>query len=111
MLLLSMSCYTAAMRHCIALPVLLCSSLTAAPIKVLIIDGQNNHQWQLTTPLLKQDLESTGLFQVDVATTPPKGGDMTTFRPNFSSYRVVVSNYNGEPWSAETKASFEAFIR
>jgi len=39
-------------------------TLAGAPIKALIIDGQNNHQWQLTTPILKQDLESTGLFQV-----------------------------------------------
>lgn len=45
----------------------------AAPdkIKVLIVDGQNNHQWAVTTPLLKKILEDTGRFTVDVSTTPP----------------------------------------
>ena len=31
-------------------------------MKALIIDGQNNHDWKTTTPLLKQYLEETGLF-------------------------------------------------
>src|SRR4051812_26539753 len=40
-------------------------------IKVLIIDGQNNHSWQTTTPVLKKQLEDTGKFAVEVATSPP----------------------------------------
>ncbi len=83
----------------------------AAPRKVLIIDGQNNHNWQATTPVLKKLLEETGLFAVEVATTPPKGGDLSAFRPNFAGYQVVVSNYNGEDWPRETQAAFEKFVR
>src|SRR5438309_9104352 len=41
-------------------------------IKVLIIDGQNNHDWRSTTPLMKKVLEDSGRFVVDVATTPQK---------------------------------------
>jgi uncharacterized protein len=85
-------------------------AFSAPKMKVLIVDGQNNHQWQQTTPVLKAQLEETGLFQVDVATTPPKGGDMTAFKPNFTAYRVIVSNYNGDPWSPDTKAAFEKYI-
>ena len=40
-------------------------------IRVLIIDGQNNHSWQATTPLLKKVLEDCGRFEVTVATSPP----------------------------------------
>jgi uncharacterized protein len=87
------------------------SLFAAEPIKVLIVDGQNNHQWQQTTPELKKILEATGMFQVDVATSPAKGGDMSGFKPDFAAYKVVLSNYNGEPWSAETKAAFETFVR
>jgi type 1 glutamine amidotransferase len=88
------------------------AAASAAPkMKVLIVDGQNNHAWQETTPVLKRLIEETGMFDVDVATTPRKGGDMSTFRPEFSRYRVVVSNYNGEPWPAETQAAFEKFVR
>ena len=35
----------------------------ATPIRTLIIDGQNNHDWKHTTPVLKKILEDTGLFR------------------------------------------------
>jgi type 1 glutamine amidotransferase len=85
--------------------------LQAAPIKALIIDGQNNHDWKTTTPALKKILDETGLFSVDVATSPPSKSDMSTFKPDFAAYRVIVSNYNGEPWSKETQQAFEKFVR
>lgn len=83
----------------------------AAPIKVLIVDGQNNHDWKHTTPQLKQILEDAGLFSVEVATAPAKGGDMTAFKPGFASYKVILSNYNGEDWSPETQAAFANYVR
>jgi uncharacterized protein len=93
-------------------------------LRVLIVDGQNNHNWQQTTPLLKKHLEDSGRFTVDVATTPPARGrgrrraaqaseppaEMSTFKPHFANYHVVVSNYNGERWPAETEQAFEAFV-
>jgi hypothetical protein len=33
----------------------------AVPIKTLILDGRNNHDWKATTPVLKQMLEEAGL--------------------------------------------------
>ena len=76
---------------------LLISGPGQAQMRALIIDGQNNHKvWPQTTPLLQRYLEQTGLFTVDVATTPPEGADMSAFQPDFSAYRLVVSNYNGD---------------
>ena len=83
---------------------------SAAPINILIVDGQNNHAWKETTPVLKRLLEETGVFTVDVATTPPKGADMSSFKPNFAAYAVVVSNYNGDPWPAATDRAFEEYV-
>ena len=40
-------------------------------LKVLIIDGQNNHDYKACTPILKWILEDSGRFTVDVSTTPP----------------------------------------
>ncbi len=52
----------------------LASSLCAAPekIKVLIVDGQNNHAWRDTTPVLKRMLENAGIFTVEVSTAPTR---------------------------------------
>jgi len=81
-----------------------------APVSVLVVDGQNNHKWQETTTLIKQTLEVCGRFSVDIATSPSQGGDMKGFQPRFSEYDVVVSNYNGEPWSEKTKQDFEKYV-
>src|SRR5688572_18427223 len=85
--------------------------LEGAELPVLIVDGQNNHDFRATTPHLKKVLEETGLFTVEVASSPGKGGDMSQFRPEFRKYRAVVSNYNGEPWSKETQDAFMAYVR
>jgi uncharacterized protein len=90
---------------------MLAANLSAAPLPALIVDGQNNHNFKATTPHLKKVLEQTGLFTVEVATTPPKGGDMTAFKPEFKKFRVIISNYNGEPWSPETQAAFTEYVR
>jgi type 1 glutamine amidotransferase len=79
-------------------------------LRALIIDGQNNHDWKTTTPILRQILESSGRFTVDVATSPPEGEDMSSFRPRFADYDVVVSNYNGDRWLKETEADFEKYV-
>ncbi|MDP8244856.1 MAG: HEAT repeat domain-containing protein [Candidatus Hinthialibacter antarcticus] len=84
---------------------------SAAPLKALIIDGQNNHDWKATTPVLKYMLEDCGRFEVDVATSPPQDSSLKNFRPEFSKYDVVVSNYNGNLWSKETQTDFENYIK
>ena len=52
----------------------------APPIRVMILDGESGgpyHAWQQTTPYLKRMLNDAGIFQVDVVTAPPKGGDFS----------------------------------
>ena len=81
--------------------------------KALIVDGQNNHaNWPQTTRMMKQYLEESGRFTVDVVTHAPKGPD-PSFAPSFEDYAVVVSNFGhgAAPWADETKAAFEAFVR
>lgn len=81
-----------------------------AKLKALIVDGQNNHNWKATTPLLKAALESSGRFTVEVATTP-QDGPMDAFKPEFSKYDVVVSNYNGADWPEPTRKAFEEYVK
>ena len=86
-------------------------SAWAAPLRVLLIDGQNNHDWKSSSPWIKKVLEESGLFSVDVATTPTAGGDMNSFKPDLSPYQVLVSNYNGQPWSKEFQEAFVSYVR
>jgi type 1 glutamine amidotransferase len=83
----------------------------AAPYKALIVTGQNGHHWQATTPVLAKLLEETGLFAVDVATSPAKGKEMSGFAPKFADYQVVVLNYQGDPWPASTKQAFVDYVK
>ncbi len=81
-----------------------------APNRALIVTGQNNHSWKISSPAIKQILENTGLFSVDIAQTPEQGKDMSTFKPDFSKYQVVVLDYNGDSWPATTKTAFENYV-
>ena len=80
-------------------------------IKVLIIDGQNNHDWKGTTPELKAIYEKSGRFTVDVVTTPGQGQDNSGFKPDFSKYDVITMNYTGDRWLKETDDAFEKYVR
>ena len=90
---------------------------SSSKIKALIIDGQNNHgAWPKTTIMMKQYLENSGKFTVDVARTKYtwNGADLQKqfplndgkiyevvkkpksdpdFKPDFSQYQVVISNF------------------
>ena len=79
-------------------------------IKVLIVDGQNNHNWKETTPVLKDIYEKSGRFTVDVATTPEAKQDNSSFKPEFSKYDVITMNYTGDAWPKETNDAFEKFV-
>ena len=105
-------------------------------LKVLIVDGQNNHAvWPKSTIMMKQYLEDTGLFEADVARTrfiwkyereqdwlPLAGvGEKEgvkqpqpdpDFKPDFAKYDLVVSNFGWQAagWPEETKTSFEKWM-
>jgi type 1 glutamine amidotransferase len=79
--------------------------------KTLIITGQNNHNWKASSPVLKQILDETGLFSCEIMTSPEKGGDMNKFNPDFSRYKLVVIDYNGDSWSEKTKAEFVDYVK
>ena len=85
----------------------------AEKLKLLIVDGQNNHNWKSTTPVLKSFLEKSGRFTVTVATSPGRNGkdaDWAKFRPNFAAADVVLSNYNGQLWPKPVQTSLEKCI-
>ena len=108
------------------------ASLVPAQINVLIIDGQNNHAvWPKSTIMMKQYLEETGKFTVDIERTLytwratqeaaylPLAGvgekeDMEgskndpDFAPDFNKYKVVISNLGNHAaeWPNKTRKAF-----
>jgi uncharacterized protein len=88
-------------------------AVAAEKIRVLIIDGQNNHNFKAMTPPMTDDLVRSGRFTVDVATTPEKKAPKeawSAFNPDFSKYDVVLSNYNGDPWPDGVQKALEAYV-
>ena len=89
------------------------ANAVGVPIRVAIIDGASAgtyHNWRLTTPVLKRELEETGLFDVTVITAPPSDGDFSSFHPDLSHYQAIVMNYDGPDWPAELRAQFEKYV-
>ncbi len=81
-----------------------------ASYKALIISGQNNHTCEASTPILKEILDNTGLFDCYIAISPPSGEDMSGFTPKFSDYDLVVLDYTGDPWPDETNQAFLDYV-
>jgi type 1 glutamine amidotransferase len=92
------------------------SSQTAKTARVMLLDGESAgpyHKWRLVSPVLKKQLDETGLFQVDVVTAPAAGADFGAFKPEFGRYQVVVFNYDApdDRWPADLKSSFEKYVQ
>ncbi|MBT3480380.1 MAG: ThuA domain-containing protein [Opitutales bacterium] len=121
-----------------ALGILAFAASAEAKLKALIIDGQNNHSvWPKSTIMMKQYLEATGLFEVDVDRTRftwngekregkwlplanvgatedlPDSKPDPSFKPSFGDYDVVISNFgnNAADWPVETQRAFEVYVR
>ncbi|MEM1221658.1 MAG: ThuA domain-containing protein [Verrucomicrobiota bacterium] len=94
----------------------LITSLNAEPIKVLVITGQNNHDWKVTNPLIVEILESTGKFEVTV------NKKIHALKPaKLSQFDVIFSNWNlwkkrdnipeRLQWSPELRQAYADFVR
>ena len=88
----------------------------AEKIKVLLIDGQNNHNWRATSPVLLDALRSTGKFEVDVSTSPgsaprgprrPRGtlsdAQKKAFEKQVAAYKKARDEHDAKIKSAWTK--------
>lgn len=82
-----------------------------AQYKALIITGQNNHSCEKSTPILKEILDNTGLFDTYIAKSPAAGEDMSTFKPVFADYNLIVLDYTGDAWPEETNTNFINYVK
>ncbi len=80
-------------------------------IKVLILSGRNNHDWQKTTPILERIFRETHLFSVDITELP----DTLTYS-QLIKFDAIVSNWNTWPdtsvsMSQEWEKGFLKYVR
>jgi type 1 glutamine amidotransferase len=89
---------------------------SAAPIKVLIITGDNvsAHKWQENSKAVEDILEKDDRIKVDITASPSK--DLTD--ENLARYDVLLLNYKETPagppesrWSDSNKAAFLKSVR
>ena len=128
------------MKKVIVLTLIACSTFSvnaADKINALIIDGQNNHTaWPKITVMLKDYLEKTGSYKVDVVRTQYtwKGGQFKQFlplagagesqdlkqpktdpdfKPEFDKYDVVINNfgYKAADWPEVTQRALEEYMQ
>ncbi len=76
-------------------------------IKTLLLTGQNNHDWQRSTPFVRDLLEATGKFSVDVADDPSR---TLSCSAELAQYSLIFSDYNGPEWDALAQENFAAVV-
>ena len=76
--------------------------LAAEPPKLslLIVDGMNNHDWPRATKILKEILEGSGQFKVEVSTSPSADASKEAWdkwRPDFHEVRRGAEQLQRRP--------------
>lgn len=85
--------------------------LHSAPrIRTVIITGQDNHNWQVSSIAIAKTLRNSGLFSVDIEYSPAQGENMSRFNVSFSNYDLVVLIYNGDEWNDQMKEAFLDYV-
>ena len=95
----------------IILAAVLITSCSRKPLPGVIITGQNNHNWPVSSEAIKLMLDNSGLFRMDVAVSPSAGEDMSSFSVDFSKYRFVVLDYNGDRWPESMDNAFLEYVK
>ncbi len=84
-------------------------------MRVLIVDGFSNHDWQATTQLVRDVLAVDAQLQVEVSTVPDEGtGVWESWLPEFERYAVVIQNTNDinnqRSWPRAAQLAFETYM-
>ncbi len=92
----------------------LCGMATAGqePIRVLIVDGFSNHDWQHTTRCIQAILKQSPEFKVSVSTCPV--GEIEAWNPRFDGYDVLIQTCNdiggGPQWPRRVEQALEDYV-
>jgi type 1 glutamine amidotransferase len=97
----------------LAMPIdITAQSAGAEQVPILLLTGQSSiyHDWQQSSRGIERILDATGLFDLDVLTTPLAGESMADFAPDWSRYAGVVLDYDGDAWPEATRSAFAEWL-
>ncbi len=85
-------------------------------IKILIIDGFSNHDWEATTQMLLSVLAKDEDLEVNVSTVPDQDTEeWASWLPSYEDYQVVIQNTNDinsdRAWPAPARIAFENYMK
>jgi type 1 glutamine amidotransferase len=83
-------------------------------LKVLVIGGQNNHDWAKSTPYIQKLLNRSDRFQATVNNTPEPNAPPTAWdawQPKFRDFSCVVLDYNGQAWPERVRKDLVDYVR
>ena len=98
---------------CLAWAAAMGTQAAEKPIKVMIIGGQNNHDWKKSTPFLKEILDKAGHFEAVIDNAPEASASREAkdaWHPKFKEFGCVVLDYNGQMWADAVKKDFVDYI-
>ncbi|MGQ7869171.1 ThuA domain-containing protein [Sunxiuqinia sp. sy24] len=67
-------------------------AIAKSPMRILLISGKNNHEWQKTNPCFEQIMEENGYYKVDLTERSD-----TQESVDLKKYDVLASNWNAFP--------------
>ena len=100
-----------------ALTFVIATGLASAPapaIRVMLLDGANNHDWKATSPVIRKVLDEAGIFRTTTVTVD--NGEVAGFKPDWKQFDAIVLNYNtginadAPLWPAETRNAFQRYV-
>ncbi|MFH0946435.1 MAG: family 16 glycoside hydrolase [Planctomycetota bacterium] len=78
------------------------------PIRTLIVSGANHHDWEWTTPRLKQMLERSGKFSCEILERP---SEQLAAEGALDRIGLIVLDYNGPRWGEAAERAFLAAVQ
>jgi len=96
---------------------ILCSQLSyASELRVLIVDGFNNHHWRATTTAVTSILKQDQNLKVEVSTVPTAHTEQwKKWCPTFTDYDVIIQNTNDiskkGSWPTPAQKALERYLQ
>lgn len=97
-------------RLSVLISVLCLSLMGQQPLRVLVVDGHNNHDWKVLSKHIEGTLRMSERFEVAFTTAPRDQEEFAAWLPSFKAHDTVICNYNGPMWPKPMREAFMKYM-